>query len=137
MDRNEPEKNEQLDPELVRTWFDTFLEHRCRCQYCGFDGSRTQEDWVQLQGDHLIPRHIAGEHAKDQLNRVTACYYCNGLKRRFDSAHGQFIKVANREIQQQLIQSARAKIEERKSEIWKYGGGLQSSYEFMMRRLRS
>jgi|CXWK01.1.fsa_nt_gi hypothetical protein len=31
--------DEDLDPQLVRGWFDTFLEHRCICQYCGFDGS--------------------------------------------------------------------------------------------------
>lgn len=132
---DEPE-SEILDPQLVRGWFDTFLEHCCICQYCGFDGSRTPKDWVQLQGDHLIPRHIAGEHAEDLLNRVTACYYCNNIKRRFDPGHGEFVKVPNREIQQQLIQSAREEIQRRKDEIWRYGNGLQSSYDFMMRRLR-
>lgn len=128
-------EDETLDPQLVRTWFDTLLEHRCVCQYCGFDGSRTAEDWVQLQGDHLIPRHIAGEHAEDSLNRVTACSYCNSLKRRFDPARGLFTKVSTREIQQQLIQAVHTEIQKRKAKTWRYGGGLQESYEFMMKRL--
>lgn len=127
---------EDLDPQLVRGWFDTFLEHRCICQYCGFDGSRTPEDWVQLQGDHLIPRNIAGEHAEAPLNRVTSCYYCNSLKRRYDPAHGHFTKVPSREVQRELIQDARKEIQRRKADIWKYGGGLEQSYKFTMQRLR-
>lgn len=128
--------DEILDPQLVRGWFDTFAEQRCICQYCGFDGSRSAEDWVQLQGDHLIPRHIAGEHAEDPLNRVTACYYCNNLKRRFDPALGQFTQVADHGAQRQLIEITRAEIHRRKDALWRYGGGLQASYEFMMKRLR-
>jgi len=132
---NDAIDKETLNPQFVRGWFDVLLDQRCICQYCGFDGSRSPEDWVQLQGDHLIPRHIAGEHAEDPLNRVVACYYCNTIKRRFDPAHGQFTQVPSREVQMQLIESARAEIQRRKAEIWKYGGGLKSSYDFMMRRL--
>ncbi len=123
-----------LDPQRVRGWFDTYLEHRCICQYCGFDGSRSPEDWVQLQGDHLIPRHLAVEHAEDALNRVTACYYCNSIKRRFDPSHGNLVKVSSIEIQQELIESARQEIQKRKEKLWRYGGGLQSSFDFMMSR---
>ncbi len=130
-------EDENLNPQLVRGWFDTFLEQRCICQYCGFDGARTAEDWVQLQGDHLIPRHVAVEHAEDPLNRVAACYYCNSLKRRFNPAQGQFVKVPNSDVQRQLIQIARAEIQRRKEEVWRYGGGLRGSFEFMMKRLRS
>lgn len=124
-----------LDPERVRVWFDTFLRDRCVCQYCGFDGKRTPADWVQLQGDHLIPRGIAGEHAEDPLNRVTACFYCNTLKKQFDPAQGQFTKIPSIDVQRQLIERARAQIEKQKESIWRYGGGLQSSFQFMLDRL--
>ena len=67
-------EKEEPHPQLVRGWFDTLVEQRCICQYCGFDGTRTPEDWVQLQGDHLIPRHIAGQHSEDTLNRVIALH---------------------------------------------------------------
>ena len=134
--RHDGTDDENLDPQLVRGWFDVFVEQGCVCQYCGFDGSRSPEDWVQLQGDHLIPRHIAGEHAEDPLNRVVACYYCNTIKQRFDPAGGRFTQVPSREAQLEIIESACTEIKRRKSEKWKYGRGLQSSYEFMMRRLR-
>lgn len=128
-------ENEELRPERVRTWYDTFVEDRCICQYCGFDGRRTAEDWVQLQGDHLIPRHIAGPNAEDKLNRVTACYYCNSMKRRFDPTHGTLTQVPNVEVRRQLIAVVRTHLEERKQQLWAYGGGLRESYAHMMRLL--
>lgn len=124
-----------LDTERVRGWFETYLEHKCTCQYCGFDGSRSLQDWFQLQGDHLIPRNVAAEYAEDNLNRVISCFYCNLVKRNFDPALGEFKQVLNREVQRQLIERARIEIERRKQESWSYGGGPEASYRFMMKRL--
>jgi 5-methylcytosine-specific restriction endonuclease McrA len=128
--------NQFIDPQRVRGWFDTFVEHRCICQYCGFDGSRSPEDWVQLQGDHLIPRNKAGEHAEDSLNRITSCYYCNTVKRQFDPAKGQFTKIPDRETQKELIQIARDEIFRKREETWQYGGGFHSSFKFMMKKIK-
>ncbi len=135
MDSKHGERKE-LDRERVRSWFDTFVKDGCICQYCGFDGSRTPEDWLQLQGDHLIPRKHAGEHL-DALNKVTACYYCNTIKRGFNPAEGEMItRIPNREFQRRLIEITRKKLEEKKNNTWRYGGGLSGSYQFMMKDLR-
>ena len=126
-----------LDPQLVRGWFDTYIECKCICVYCGFDGGRTPEDWAQLQGDHLIPRRVAAEYAEEPLNRVIACYYCNTVKRDFDPANGKFRRVGDREIQMELIRAARLEIEARKARTWRYAGGFEASYLFMRDRMTS
>jgi hypothetical protein len=66
---------------------------------------------------------------------VIACYYCNSIKRRFDPSRGQLTRVVSRESQLRLIESARLEIRRRKDEGWRYGGGLRSSCEFMVRHL--
>lgn len=129
-------QDEAIDPEKVRGWFHTYVEDLCICRYCGFDGSRSSEDWLQLQGDHLIPRNIAGENAESPLNRITSCYYCNTVKRNFDPSLGTATKVEDRMHQQELVECARQEIMQRKANIWNYGGGPVKSYEFMMRRLQ-
>ena len=54
------------------------------CQYCG---QRTSV----LTIDHVIPRHMGGEHTWDNL--VTACHNCNHHKggRTVDQAHMQLL----------------------------------------------
>jgi 5-methylcytosine-specific restriction endonuclease McrA len=56
------------------------------CQYCGQHAST-------LTIDHIIPRHLGGQHEWDNL--VTACPACNHLKggRTLDQAHMQLLHV--------------------------------------------
>jgi hypothetical protein len=123
------------EPDKVRGDFDIFVGHRCKCQYCGFDGSRSAEDWVQLQIDHLIPQAIAGPDANDSLNKITSCYYCNWIKKDFDPAYGKFTKINNQSIQQKLVKIASEEIQKRKDRNWAYAGGLECSYQFMLGRI--
>lgn len=125
-----------LDPERVRGWFQTYLDDKCVCRYCGFDGRRSPEDWMQLQGDHLIPRRVAQKNAEDSLNRVTACAYCNMVKRNFDPAEGRTSKVASRDHQQALVERACKEIERRKARTWGYAGGPEKSFQLMMQRMK-
>ena len=133
---NDNDEQDELNPDSIRGWFDTYVKHGCICQYCGFDGTRSPEDWVQLQGDHLIPRGIALEHADDDLNRVVACYYCNTQKRNYDPAGGKFKKIDSLESQKELIENARQYIQDKNSRNWKYGGGLEGSFNYMIRKIR-
>lgn len=130
------DQDDSLDLDRVRGGFHTYVGDRCICRYCGFDGSRSPEDWLQLQGDHLIPRKIAGENAEDPLNRVVACFYCNMVKRKFDPTLGATTKVANHKHQQELIERAREHIKECKRKSWAYGGGPEKSFELMMRWIK-
>ena len=127
---------EPADNNEIRGWFVTYVDHRCTCQYCGYDGSRSAEDWLQLQGDHLIPKKIAGAHAEDPLNKVISCFYCNMVKRGFDPSEGQFTKIESLEQQRVLIERARQKIEARKKRTWGGGRGPQQCYEYMMAWIR-
>lgn len=129
-------KDSPLDPEQVRGWYHTYVSDRCICRYCGFDGTRSVMDWLQLQGDHLIPRGVSKEHADDPLNRVTSCFYCNMIKRTFDPTEGRSTKVENREHQEQLVERARTEIKKRMEGTWSYGGGPEASFQFMMREVK-
>lgn len=132
----EPIIDEQpLDPSKVRGWFGAYVADGCICQYCGFDGTRSPEHWLQLQGDHLLPRGIAGEHADESLNKVVNCYYCNVVKRDFDPSHGKLARVKTVECRRRLIETSKSHVIARKAKLWSYGGGLQQSFEFMLRHI--
>lgn len=127
----------ELDRELVRGGYDAYLNDRCVCQYCGFDGKRSPEDWAQLQIDHLIPRGLAGEHRDEPLNRVVACYYCNTQKRNFDPTGGKLTRVSSEEERKELIEIVREFLTEKKEKMWGYGGGFERSYLHMMESIEN
>lgn len=59
---------------------DVRLRDRCVCQYCGLDGSRNFEIWMNLTIDHLVPAVPPDERNE---NKVVACYECNSIKRQY------------------------------------------------------
>lgn len=59
----------RTEPKLTR--FEVFNRDHFICQYCG-------KQTRQLTLDHVIPRHLGGEHTWDNL--VSACVVCNHRK---------------------------------------------------------
>jgi 5-methylcytosine-specific restriction endonuclease McrA len=59
------------------TDWDVYVKGRCRCVYCGFEGT-TFEKWRNLAVDHLIPK--AGGGSNDPMNKVVCCQECNRAK---------------------------------------------------------
>jgi 5-methylcytosine-specific restriction endonuclease McrA len=58
-------------PRVKLTRREVFRRDNYTCQYCGVRSS-------QLTIDHVIPRHLGGEHKWE--NVVTACAHCNHKK---------------------------------------------------------
>ena len=58
---------------------DVFKKCHFTCVYCGFDG-RTFDGWMQLSVDHIMPRHLGGDEAPENL--VVACRSCNSITNR-------------------------------------------------------
>jgi len=67
-------------PQVKLTRREVFRRDNYTCQYCGRSGP-------ELTVDHIIPRHLGGEHI--WTNVVAACSSCNHLKggRRLDEVH--------------------------------------------------
>ena len=127
----------ELDQELIRGGYQTYVNDGCVCQYCGFDGKRSPEDWAQLQIDHLIPRRLAGENRDEPLNRVVACYYCNTQKKNFDPSDGKATRVSDEEKRKELIQVVISYLTDKKEKMWGYGGGFEGSYLHMMDSIKN
>jgi len=125
-----------LDLEKVRGAYQSYVNDNCVCQYCGFDGKRSAEDWAQLQIDHLIPRGISREHKDDPLNLVVACYYCNTQKKDFDPSDGKLERVPDKKIRMELIQVAIEHLAQKKEKMWGYGGGFKGSFSHMMETIK-
>lgn len=125
-----------LDHEQVRGGYQSYVNDGCVCQYCGFDGKRSPEDWAQLQIDHLIPRGIAGEDQDDPLNLVVACYYCNMQKKNFDPSEGKLTRIPDENKRKELIQAAINYLTRKKEKMWRYGGGFEGSFSHMMASIR-
>jgi 5-methylcytosine-specific restriction endonuclease McrA len=69
-----------------------YVEGKCVCAYCGFDGKINVLAWHQLLIDHVIPlRCKAGEREQSVLNKpenkVVACFTCNNIKRVWDKKY--------------------------------------------------
>ena len=62
-------KRPRLQPKLTR--LEVFNRDKYTCQYCG-------KETHQLTLDHVIPRHLGGEHKWENL--VSACVSCNRRK---------------------------------------------------------
>lgn len=58
-------------PRVKLTKREIFRRDKYRCQYCGTTKAR-------LTIDHVVPRHVGGQHAWHNL--VTACPQCNRRK---------------------------------------------------------
>ena len=60
--------------------YNIYVRDKCTCQYCG------RRD-TQLTVDHILPKHLGGEHT--WTNVVAACPSCNHRKggRRLDEVH--------------------------------------------------
>ena len=67
-------------PKIKLTRREVFRRDNYTCQYCGKHSS-------ELTLDHVLPKHLGGKHAWN--NVVTACPSCNHHKgaRRLDEAH--------------------------------------------------
>ena len=115
------------DPDLA-----LYAAQQCRCQYCGFDGSRSEQDWLQLQLDHLIPRHIASD---DHLNLIVSCYYCNAIKRQFNPAAPGIHRILTPEQQQALLAVTRDEIARRKQALWAERQGVSASFALLRQQL--
>jgi 5-methylcytosine-specific restriction endonuclease McrA len=75
-------------PRVKLTRREIFRRDNYTCQYCGRrDG--------HLTVDHVIPRHMGGQHA--WTNLVTACSVCNHRKggRRVEEAHMSLTHIPN------------------------------------------
>ena len=62
-------KRPRMDPKLTR--FEVFNRDQFTCQYCG-------KQTRQLTLDHVVPRHLGGEHSWENL--ISACVICNHKK---------------------------------------------------------
>lgn len=47
-----------------------------KCKYCGFDGLKSFDNWLNLSIDHLLPKEHPSRKSPDYI--VTACKFCNG-----------------------------------------------------------
>lgn len=115
--------------------YDAYIKDACVCQYCGFDGKRSKEDWAQLQIDHLIPRKIALEHQNHPLNKVVSCYYCNTQKKNFDPSQGAFKIIQNEKTRAELIEKVKNHLCTKKEWTWRRGGGFRKSFDEMMKNI--
>ena len=93
--------------------WDVYVRDKCRCVYCGFDGT-SLPNWGQLQIDHLIPRRSGGP--LEPGNKVVACADCNRLKHAFDPSSGNHSLLDNEEGRETLIKAAAVYIQRRRSE---------------------
>jgi hypothetical protein len=64
-------KSERRENISVKTRFEVFQRDKFTCKYC----SRTNEDGIKLELDHVVPVSKGGKNEKENL--VTSCYECN------------------------------------------------------------
>ena len=76
-----------MNPNEWPDW-SVYLRDRCRCVYCGFDGS-VYANWRQLQIDHLLPKSVYPALIDSPENKVVSCCRCNGLKGNYDPSNGK------------------------------------------------
>ncbi len=62
--------------------WDVYIRDRCRCVYCGLDGTDCFVRWQQLDVDHLIPKCRGGTNS--HANKVVSCLRCNLMKGSLD-----------------------------------------------------
>src|SRR5574337_1261196 len=94
--------------------WDAFIRDRCRCVYCGFEGT-TFESWLTLVPDHLVPVHVGGKQCTQNL--VVACARCNSFKKAYDPSHGTLKSAQSEEEREQLIADARDKIKSSRTRL--------------------
>ncbi|MGO8817287.1 MAG: HNH endonuclease [Terriglobia bacterium] len=106
----------------------TFVRDRCKCVYCGFQGT-TYLTWRQLVIDHFIPEACRGEHGGK--NQVVSCYRCNQFKAGYDPGDGRYTCLPiEGEERSALIEKAKAKIEEQEKKQ-----GRRDFYRYVMREV--
>jgi|ERR1700733_13328938 len=69
-----------------------YIEGKCVCVYCGFDGRNSVLAWHQLLIDHVISLRCKGGEREHSIlnvreNKVVACYTCNNIKRVWDKKY--------------------------------------------------
>ena len=55
--------------------WNVYVRDRCRCAYCGLDGSVSFDFWKHLSIDHIVPTTHGGSDEPE--NKVVACKRCN------------------------------------------------------------
>ena len=62
-----------------------------KCRYCGVDGTKSFDTWLNLLWDHLLPKGHPNRDNPDFI--VTACNFCNTADNRyFDQAEKRGLK---------------------------------------------
>jgi len=46
-----------------------------KCRYCGLDGKKSFDNWLNLSRDHLLPKDHTDRDKDEYI--VTACKFCN------------------------------------------------------------
>ena len=104
--------------------WDIYLRDRCKCVYCGFDGSTSFRAWYNLDEDHLYPQNPqSGTQKADQRlyddprNIVIACRTCNAIKSGFvPSWCSEIPEDLNEQWRMAMIESATVEIDRRMRE---------------------
>lgn len=61
-------------PKGISLRFKILARDNFTCQYCG---RNVKDDGVKLQVDHILPKSIFPQLAKDKSNLITSCRECN------------------------------------------------------------
>jgi len=74
----------------IEKWRRVVCRDGLRCQYCGFDGTKSP-GWLFLTVDHIIPKRYALrvqqfglQDIDDDENLITACRFCNTVENRWE-----------------------------------------------------
>lgn len=95
-------------PKVKLTKREVFRRDNYTCQYCGTRSGR-------LTLDHVVPRHMGGQHTWENL--VTACASCN-------------LRKGGRSVQQANLQLNRLPMEPRPTAVYLFGTHLKDNREW-------
>jgi hypothetical protein len=96
----------EWDKEFWPDW-NIFVEERCKCAYCGMDGTTDFLIWRNLEIDHIIPWKSCGG-TNNRINKTVSCLACNRAKHRFNPANGtDFKEPRDSKHREELIREAR------------------------------
>jgi 5-methylcytosine-specific restriction endonuclease McrA len=110
--------------------WNVYVRDKCKCVYCGFDGTTSFDTWCSLDIDHLAPKSKYPNIRDEPANKVVACRACNMDKGQYDPVVGQLPVTLNDAWRAELIGRAKVYIANRRSK-------LQADFELMLSEIRA